>query len=98
MAWFLRNQDFAEERGLEPKVKTFKLGEALSKLVYLRRITDWGRSLQPPEAMGGLGPKPAAAGRFLYCLKKIEILMPLRHILNVLEQLERIKFLSFENQ
>ena len=36
---FSRNQSFAEERGLEPKVKLFKLGDALCKLVYLERIS-----------------------------------------------------------
>ena len=34
------NQDFAHRTGLEPKVKTFELGDALSKLVFVKRITD----------------------------------------------------------
>ena len=36
-----------------------ELGDALNKLVYLKRVTD-----------GGLGAKPAAAGRFIVILWK----------------------------
>ena len=50
---FSRNQDFAEGRGLRPKVKMSASGEALSKLVQLKRITD-----------RGLGAKLPAAGQF----------------------------------
>ena len=34
------NQDFALRRGLEPKVKMSELGDALSKLVLVKRIAD----------------------------------------------------------
>ena len=34
------NQDFAHRRGLEPKVKMSELGDALSKLVLVKRIAD----------------------------------------------------------
>ena len=51
-----RNQNFAEGRGLEPKLKSenVKSRDVGSILVSLKRITD-----------GGLGAKPPAAGRFL---------------------------------
>ena len=40
---FSRNQNFAKERGLEPKVKMSESGEAFEyKLVYLKHITDGG--------------------------------------------------------
>ena len=43
------------------------LGDVLSKLVYsnVSQTGVWGQSPQPPVAMGGLGAKPPAAGRFL---------------------------------
>ena len=50
---FSRNQDFAEGRGLTPKVKMSELGDAFSKLVQLKRITD-----------GGLGTEPLVAGGY----------------------------------
>ena len=34
------NQDFAHRRGREPKVKMSELGDALSKLVFVKRIAD----------------------------------------------------------
>ena len=34
------NQDFAHGRGLEPKVNMSELGDALSKLVLVKRIAD----------------------------------------------------------
>ena len=46
-----------------------ELGDALNKLVYLKRVTD-----------GSLRAKPAAAGRFIVILWKKAILMPLNHI------------------
>ena len=36
---FSRNQDFAEESGLKPKVKMSEFRDALSKLVHLKRIS-----------------------------------------------------------
>ena len=85
---FSRNQDFAEERGLKPKVKMSELEDVLSKLVHLKRIRVtrtgvWGRSLRPREAMGVWDQSPQQLGNFLYFLEKIAILMPLSHILHV---------------
>ena len=45
---FLRNQDFADERGPKPKVKMSESGDTLGKLVYLKRITDGGLQAEPP--------------------------------------------------
>ena len=86
---FSRNQDFAEGRGLTPKVKTCELGDALSKLMQPKRITDWG-----------LRAKSPAAGRFFVFLfsEKIAILMLLNHILHVLRPFERPKVLTFKSQ
>ena len=39
---FSCNQDFAEERRLEPNVEMYESGDALSKLVSLKRITVGG--------------------------------------------------------
>ena len=68
---FSREQDFAERRGLEPKVKISELGEALDKLVQLNRITN-----------GDLRTKPQPLGEFLNFLERIAILMPLNHFLH----------------
>ena len=75
---FSSNQDFVEERGQEPKVKLSELGDALSKLVYLKRITDGGlgQSSQPPGAMWVWRQSPQLMGNVLYFLGKITILMP----------------------
>ena len=69
---FLRNQDFAEGRGLTPKVKMSELRDELSKLVQLKRITDGGLEAAPPAygGYGGLGAKPLVAGRFFVILQK----------------------------
>ena len=76
---FSRNQDFAEGRELTPKVKMSELGDALSKLVQLKRITD-----------GRLGAEPSAAGRFFVIfLEKIAILMLLNHILHVFRAIRK---------
>ena len=54
---FALEQDFAKERKLksvDEKCKSLSLGDVLSKLMQLKRITVgvWGQSLQPPGAMG----------------------------------------------
>ena len=68
---FSRNQDFAEVRGLAPKVKMSELEDALSKVVQLKRITDGGLGAKLP-ATGGYGCLGAilpVAGRFFEKLK-----------------------------
>ena len=69
---FSRNQDFAEERGLEPIVKLSKSGDALSKVVYLTHIANGGLGTEPPAAggYGGVGAKPPAAARFFVFFEK----------------------------
>ena len=47
---FLRNQDFAEGRGLKPKGKMSESGATLSKLVHLKCITDGGLGAKHPAA------------------------------------------------
>ena len=56
MAWFRNflDQDFAKGRGLKPKVETSKLGDVLSEVVQLKRITYGGLEAEPPAA-GGYG-------------------------------------------
>ena len=49
---FSRNQDFAEGRGLTPKIKMSELGDAFSKLVLLKLITDEDLGAEPPVAGG----------------------------------------------
>ena len=63
---FPRNQDFAEGKGLEPKVKMSDLGDVLNKLVQLKRTADWSQGAEPLAAVGygGLKAKPPAAGDF----------------------------------
>ena len=63
-----------------------ELGDALSKLVQLKRITDGGLGAEPPAAGGyeGLRAKPLVGGQFFVIfLEKMVILMLLNHILNV---------------
>ena len=69
---FSHNQDFAEGKGLTPKVKMPELEEALSKLELLKRIIDgvWGQSPQPPEAMGVWRQRPQPLGNFLQFFRK----------------------------
>ena len=61
-----------DERITARLLKTSNLGDALSEVALLKRISD-----------GGLGAKPQAAQRFLVIFfeKKIAILMPMDHIL-----------------
>ena len=61
---FSRKQDFAEGIGLEPKVKMSELGDALSKLELLKRVTDGGLWAELLAAGGyeGLGAKPQPLG------------------------------------
>ena len=55
---------FRERR--KPKTKMRKLGDALSKLVYVKLITDGGLGEEPPAArgQGSVWAKPPAAGQF----------------------------------
>ena len=55
-----------------------KLGDMFSKVMQLKRITDWGLGAEPPaaEGHGGLEAKPPAAGRFF---EKLAILFRLDH-------------------
>ena len=48
---FSRNHDFVDERGLQPKVKLSKSGDALSKLVS-RNVSQTGVWGQSPEPLG----------------------------------------------
>ena len=61
------------------QMRISKLGDVVSKLVQLKRITDGGLEAKPPAAVGygGLRAKPPVAGQF-FCdfLKKIALLMP----------------------
>ena len=75
---FSRNQDFAEGRGLTPKVKMSELGDALSKLMQLKRITDGGLGAESPVA-GGYG----VWAIFCNFLEKLVILILLNLILYV---------------
>ena len=64
---YCRTKDQKPLSGLQKlKVKIFKLGDELSKLVLLKRIT-----------AGGLGTKPLEADRVF---EKKAILMPLKYI------------------
>ena len=58
---FSRNQDFAEGRGLTPKVISSELGDASSKLVQLKCVTN--RNLVAVEL-------PAAGQFFVIIWKK----------------------------
>ena len=84
---FSRNQEFAEKRGLQPKFKISELGDALSKLVLLKRFTNGALKAEPhtkpPEAKGVW--RRSSHRWAIYCifLKKKSILMPLNHILHV---------------
>ena len=64
-----------------------KLGEVLSKVVLLKRITDEGLGAELPAAggYGGLGAKPPPAWQFFcnFFGKTIAILMLLDHISHV---------------
>ena len=53
--------------------------------MQLKRVTD-----------GGLGASPIR--KAIFCIKKKAILMPLDHILHVLELFERTRFSIFESQ
>ena len=61
------------------------LGDVLKKLVYsnLSQTGVWGRSPQPPVAMGDWGLRPQPLGNFCKFLGKKAILIPLDHILHV---------------
>ena len=65
---FSSNQDFAEKRGLESKVKTSESRDASSKLVYLEGFTDGGCGLRPqlPDFIGVWEQSPQPLGDFLH--------------------------------
>ena len=58
------------------------LGDVLSKLVYsnVSQTEVWGRSPQPPVAMGVWGQNPQPLGDLSKFLEKKAILIPLDHI------------------
>ena len=58
------------------------LGDVLRKLLYwnVSQTRVWGRSLQPPVAMGVWGQSPQPLGDFCKFLEKKTILIPLDHI------------------
>ena len=60
------NQDFGTGRRIKPKVISVNWETYISKLLYLKCITDGGRGVEPPAAKGygGLGAKPPASGKF----------------------------------
>ena len=64
------NQDFAKDKSklIVKKYKLSNLGDALNKLMQLKRITDGGMGTKPPNTEGfrGLGAKPPAAGRLFF--------------------------------
>ena len=67
-----QNQDFAVRRGLNPLPRC-KLGNVLSKLVQLKRITYRGVGPKSRAARNyrGLRTKPPAAGQFfVFCFQK----------------------------
>ena len=80
---FVRKQDVAEGRGLEPKicVKFWRCGEETN-------VTQVGSGEGHPAA----GGYEKLFENFCNFLEKIAILMPLNHILHVLEQFEKTKF------
>ena len=61
------------------------LGDVLSRLVYsnVSQTGVWGRSTQPPVAMGVWGQGPQPLGDFYKFLGKNAILILLDHILHV---------------
>ena len=61
------------------------LGDVLKKLVYsnVSQTGIWGRSPQPPVAMGVWGKSHQPLGDFCKFLEKKAILIPLDHILHV---------------
>ena len=70
------------------------LGDMLSKLVYsnVSQMGVWGRSLQPPVAMGFWGQSPQQLGNFCKFLEKTAILIPLDHISHVFKPFEKTRF------
>ena len=54
----------------------------MSEVVYSNVLQTgvWGLSPQPAVAIGGLGAKPSAAGRFLCFWKRKASLIPLDHV------------------
>ena len=62
----------------------FNFGDVLSKLVYsnVSHTEVWGRSPQPPVAMGVCGQSPQLLGNICKFLEKKAILIPLDHILH----------------
>ena len=85
---FPRNQDFAEDRGLEPKIKMSEEVDACNKVVCLKRITN-----------GGLG-RGAPSRWAIFCTfqRKIAILMPLSHIWQVFREIRKNKIFNIESQ
>ena len=63
------------------------MGDVLSKLVQLKRITDVS-----------LGEKPPTAGRFFVIFWKTSYLLPLDHNLHMFRAIRKTRFLALESQ
>ena len=97
------NQDFDKGIGqklIVKKCKCLTLGDVLSKLVYsnVSQTGVWGRSPQPPVAMGVWEQSPQPLGDFCKFLEKKLFTSHWITFRTSSEPFQRTRFLTFQSQ